>query len=147
MFRFRIVPLSNWIIIIALVILSILSLAPKVDAATCGPWQTRTVHVFHPVWGSGRAGFAAGYRYNNCRAEGLWINPEGFTTLSSVKYTWKGFYRAPGSTSIQAGVNYTVCMLPIKGIGPCWDEYMRLTITRTGARSYSGNGMWPVMIQ
>lgn len=161
MYRLRILPLSHWLIIIALLLGSILSLAPKVEArqaepqqqstqpdAACGAWVNKTVHVWHEIFGSGRAGFAAGYRYNGCRAEGTWgPRPEGFTTLSSIRYDWAGFYRPPGSSSIQMGVDYTVCMTPIYGVGPCWDEYMRLSVTRTGARSYFGNGNWPVFVQ
>ena len=160
MYRLRIVPLTHWIIILALVIGSLLSFSPKVEGsqtqppaqqtapdAACGAWVNKTVHVWHEIFGQGRAGFGAGYRYNGCRAEGLWIRPEGHTLLSSIRYDWVGFYRYPGASGIEAGVDYTVCATPIFGIAPCWGEYMRLKISKTGARSYFGNGFVPVFVK
>jgi hypothetical protein len=151
--------LSAMLLLVALVLVTVLTIPSAVnaravepqqsvaspEAATCGGWIYGVARTTMTVaGGAGGVAIDYGYRRNGCVIEGRWVSCGHHTSIISIERRWCGFYQPSNwnKTKLHVGYDYTVCSTPIRGVGPCWGEYLRTQVTATGAKSSWGSSIF-----
>lgn len=106
------------------------------DTAGCYAWKTKHIsQTFQPAVGT-RPTIYLNFtvKYNGCDVVRVYGRCSANVIVMSVKFTWCGFYQAASwnNDKLQFGANWTECLLPLHGFGPCYDDYWRVTVDRHG---------------